>query len=122
MKLKRFTVPLYKWRVVIIQIESKKDVNLLRKKLNNYGAQQEDIEELCNGTEYESRNGGMHMAGNKISVVVFYPFTNDKEKTNSVGHEKRHIEDEIIEKFNINCIESNALLAGFLSEKFHTLI
>lgn len=35
------------------------------------------------------------------------------------SHEKRHIEDRVLDFFSVNNIESAGLLAGFLGEKFY---
>ena len=47
-------------------------------------------------------------------AVVFYPFSNEEEKAEVFAHEKRHIEDRVMEWASVDDIESAGLIAGFL--------
>ena len=44
--------------------------------------------------------------------------SSEKNRDNCYSHEKRHIEDRVLEWYSVNDIESAGLLAGFLGEKF----
>ena len=115
---KEFEIPIYKVSVLIVQIESANDM--------------EDVEQLCAENEievtpslkeniiYNRKDGGdtyRDLVHRRI-VVFFYPFSNLTEKANIICHEKRHIEDRILDYFGVEDIESAALLAGYLGEKF----
>ena len=44
---------------------------------------------------------------------------NERTRANVYSHEKRHIEDRVLQYASVDDIESAGLLAGFLGEKFY---
>ena len=52
-------------------------------------------------------------------LVVFYPMSSEDVQAEVYYHEKRHVEDRIMEWASVNDIESAGLLAGFLGTKFY---
>lgn len=116
----KFHIPIYDIDVAMVQIEDSNDKEPIRKLLNSIRAREEDIQTTLENIENESTNGGdtyRCLEARKITVV-FFPFTDTDNKTNIFDHEKRHVEDRILEFFNIQDSESAALLAGYLGVQF----
>lgn len=116
----KFHIPIYDVDVAMVQIEDSNDKEPIRKLLNSIGAREEDIQTTLENIENESTNGGdtyRCLEARKITVV-FFPFTDTDNKTNIFDHEKRHVEDRILEYFSVQDAESAALLAGYLGVQF----
>lgn len=120
MKKMRFEVPLYYVKVTLIQVESPDDADDVAKECKAFGLDSDSVDEEKNEAE-KCVNGGRtyrHLENSKM-LVIFARFTSNKMKYNVFSHEKRHIEDRILEHASVDDIESAAFLAGFLGEKFH---
>lgn len=67
------------------------------------------------------KNGGETFRNlNKCKIlVIFYAMENDYERAKVYSHEKRHIEDRLLQWFSVDDIESSALLAGHLGKVFY---
>lgn len=120
MKTIKFTIPLYHVDVQIVQLEGKKDKKPLAELFKKSGIEDdealENIDKQYGDGGYTYRNFGK----NDI-VIVLYPFTNKESKTSVYFHEKRHVEDRVLEHCSVNDIEAAAYLAGFLAVKFMEL-
>lgn len=83
--------------------------------------QQEFIDEVTDDIERGYVNGGETYRNFDMRriLVIFYPMSNKKMQAKVYSHEKRHIEDRVLEFCGINNIESAGYLAGFLGEKFY---
>lgn len=119
MKTLKFKIPLYKVTIDLIQIEDKNDIEPVKAYFKKNRI--EPIEEVLDNIAEEAYDGGetYRLLSKLRMTVVFYRFSSDIEKANSYAHEKRHIEDRILEYFDVNDIESAAILAGYLGEKFY---
>ena len=111
-------IPLYDIDLYLIQLESYNDVD------------DKDFSELYSvlGNEYyinlvkeiteDKPVGGantIYSPGNKVGVVVFNPSQSRDMSIATYGHEKRHIEDDIINHVGIEGLEAAGYLAGFLT-------
>lgn len=112
-------VPFYNVTITLVSIESKNDAEELKNLLKHTFLEEKDIERSYNIVKGDYVNGGdTYRNLDKRSIVcIIYRCTTFKVFCNIVGHEKRHIEDRILEYFSVNDIESSGLLAGFLTEK-----
>lgn len=119
MKKMQFQLPYYKVDVMLLQIEGKEDENDVAELLKSIDA--EDPEYTLDGIRRGAVNGGdtYRDLNNKRMVVLFYPMEDNAHRAEIYSHEKRHIEDRVLEFFGVNDIESAGLLAGFLGEKFY---
>ena len=119
MKTLKFKIPLYKVTVDLIQIEDKNDVEPVKAYFNENRI--EPIEEVLDNIAKDACDGGetYRLLSKRQMTVLFYQFSSDIEKANIYAHEKRHMEDRILEYFDVNDIESAAILAGYLGEKFY---
>lgn len=119
MKTLEFQLPYYKVDVNLLQVEGKEDENDVAELLKSMGA--EDLEYTLEGIRRCAVNGGdtYRDLNNKRMVVLFYPMEDDINRAEIYSHEKRHIEDRVLEFYGVNDIESAGMLAGFLGEKFY---
>ena len=116
-----FKIPLYYVDVTLIQVESPNDASLVESIMKSIKTDKEWINYTISGIKNDSTNGGdtyRNLDLKKI-LVIFYRMTNERERSNVYSHEKRHIEDRILEWASIHDIESAGLLAGYLGEKFY---
>ena len=119
MKTLKFKIPLYKVTVDLIQIEDKNDVEPVKAYFKENRI--ESIEEVLDNIAKDAYDGGetYSLLSIRRMTVLFYQFSSDIEKANIYAHEKRHMEDRILEYFDVNDIESAAILAGYFGEKFY---
>lgn len=120
MKKHNFNVPLYDYDVTLIQVESNEDkssvISFLKKaKLDEY------IEGCSKYVADGYTNGGETYYNRSIKQVIciFYIMTSDEYRENVYSHEKRHVEDRILEHCSVNDMEASAYLAGFLGVQFY---
>lgn len=116
----KFTVPIYNVDVLLIQVESKKDLEDVKKTIKWINPADDIFEEVVTNTEDEDVNGGLMVRneGWKRFMCLFYPFTDNDKKVETYDHEKRHLEDRILDFVCVDDVESAALLAGYLGVKF----
>lgn len=119
MKKMEFQLPYYKVDITLLQIESENDADEVTTLLKSMDV--EDIEYTLDGIRRGAVNGGdtYRDLNNKRIVVLFYPMEDNTHRAEIYSHEKRHIEDRVLEFYGVNDIESAGLLAGFLGEKFY---
>lgn len=115
-----FKIPLYYVDVTLIQVESEKDANSVETILKNIKTDKEYLDDTVGNIKRGCMNGGdtYRNLDLKKFVVIFYRMSSEKNRDNCYSHEKRHIEDRVLEWYSVNDIESAGLLAGFLGEKF----
>lgn len=117
----KFTLPIYDMKITLIQIEDKFDFQGVKKVLSTINVQDEYLEEVQENIENGSYNGGATFRNMKMLsiIVIFYPMKSEIIRAAVYSHEKRHIEDRILEWVSVNDIESAGLLAGYLGKKFY---
>lgn len=116
----QFKIPFYNTIVILVQVEGKEDADSVIALMRRWKIEDEenyDYYGIMNGAV----NGGTtyRQMERKRIFVLFYPFQNDRIKDEVYSHEKRHIEDRILEFFGVNDVEASALLAGYLGAKFY---
>lgn len=121
MKQMRFIIPLYKIRVTLVQSESKSEADDVRKVLMANKVGKEYVDDIVDGVRRGGCNGGDTFRDFRYKrvFVFFYPYEKESVRAEVYSHEKRHIEDRVLEYFGVNDIESAGLLAGFLGEQFY---
>ena len=120
MKKMVFKLPYYNVTVTLLQVESAEDADKVMPYLRSVKADSEDIQYTLDGIRRGAVNGGdtYRALDKKRMLVLFYPMENAERKAEIYSHEKRHIEDRVLQFHGINDIESAGLLAGFLGVKF----
>lgn len=121
MKIFRFKIPLYKIHVTLVQAVDKKEAEDVRKVLKANHIDKDSIEDIVAGVARGGCNGGDTFRDFRCKrmFVFFYPYESDAIRAEVYSHEKRHIEDRVLEYFGVNDIESAGLLAGYLGEQFY---
>ena len=78
-------------------------------------------EEIVESIENEDRDGGYTLTslGRKIFCVVILPQSSEEQRLAVIDHEKRHIEDDLLEHCSVTCKEASAYLAGYLTRCFY---
>lgn len=121
MRTIQFDVPLYKVDILLIQAESQKETDTILSSIQEFGVKGDDsLSEIKENLNEGFVNGGAtfrYLIGRKVAVL-FYMFDSTEEMVNTYAHEKRHVEDRILDYFSVKDSESAAMLAGFLAEKF----
>ena len=116
-----FKIPLYYVDVSLVQVESEKDAESVETLLRNIKTDKEYLDDTVNNIKRGCCNGAETYRNLDLKkvVVIFYKITSERQRSNVYSHEKRHIEDRVLEWYSVNDIESAGLLAGFLGEKFY---
>ena len=121
MKKMVFKLPYYNVTVTLLQVESAEDADKVMPYLRSVKAESDDIQYTVDGIRRGAVNGGDTYRDlcNKRMLVLFYPMENAERKAEIYFHEKRHVEDRVLQFHGVNDIESAGLLAGFLGVKFY---
>lgn len=121
MKKLKFNIPIYDFDVTLVQVDGKSDKGKVVSIMKDIKCPQEYIDSVSDYIERGFFGGGdtFYNFDLKAIVVVFYSFLNEKSRWEVYSHEKRHIEDRVMENRHVDDIESAGLLAGFLGEKFY---
>ena len=123
MKKLNFKIPFYNFNVTLIQIEGKKDADAAERMLKAFGAENKDIDEVVGAIRRGAINGGetFREMRRKKMLVIFYLFDSSEKMIECYNHEKRHVEDRILQWSNVDDIEASAMLSGWLGVKFRKL-
>lgn len=121
MKKRSFVIPFYKVSVTLLQIEGAQDEKAVLPYLRKVKASKEGIDYMLDGIRNGAVNGGdtYRYLEHKQMIVFFYPMENELKRAEIYSHEKRHIEDRVLQFFRVDDIESAGLLAGYLGEQFY---
>lgn len=121
MKKYSFKLPLYGQNVTLVQVEGKDDADAIMPVLKDNKLSMEDAQQTIEGIRRGCFNGGDTYRNFQIErvLVIFYLMKSERTRANIYSHEKRHIEDRVLEWAGISDIEASAFLAGFLGEKFY---
>lgn len=124
MKKMRFKVPIYNVDVMFVQIEKGDSVKTLSFFLNWVYADDEERKEMDDYLQRGYHDGGAtyFIFSKARFAIICYPTTSEEKMIELYCHEKRHLEDRILEHTNVKDIESSAILAGFLGVKMWKFI
>ena len=120
MKKMQFVIPLYDVTVRLYQVEKKEDSLAIRNVLRGLKTDRDITNEIVSGIESEAVNGGETFRNlrQRLMVIIFYKWSCEEKKIEVFAHEKRHLEDRLMEYFGVEDIESAGLLAGWLGVQF----
>lgn len=120
MKTLKFDIPLYGIHVDLVQVETKDDKDGVIKFMRAIKCEQEFINEFTDYIERGYYDGGSTYRDMDLSkiLVIFFPTSDDETRAELYAHEKRHIEDRVMQWASVDDIESAGLLAGYLGRMF----
>ena len=116
-----FDIPIYDIRIDLIQVENKEDANGVVRFMRAIKCNQEFIVELTENIKKGYVDGGETFRNFDLRkmLIIFYPMENEETRAEVYSHEKRHIEDRVMQHESVDDIESAGLLAGFLGRQFY---
>jgi len=120
MKTIKFTIPIFDVDVRLMQVEEGKDKEQALSILRQNNATEEILQEVEGEIDRKSTDGGVAFwnKGTHTAVIVFYPMTDRNTMLKCYSHEKRHLEDRVLECCGINDRETAGYLAGHLEQYF----
>lgn len=119
MKQKKIWVPLFEWAITLLEVQAPKDHKKVNKILKEFGVDEESRKRIKDENIRDCINGGDHFYSKsmKKSIIVLSRMSNNKQRNHILCHEKRHIEDRMMETYCINDVETAGMLAGYLGKK-----
>ena len=121
MKKKIIKVPIYDFTITFVEVEKEDDKCAISKLMLSHELPKELIDEVKDKIEKGCIDGGLtttRPSSHEIFVLL-YKSSNETKRRNVVNHEKRHVEDDILEITKVEGQEASAYLAGFLSEHIY---
>lgn len=117
MKKKTFNIPIYDYEVTLIEVERKNDKEQVVEEMTLFDCNIEDIREMERYIDLAYIDGGdtFRNMGKKKFLVILLPCEDEETRRGIINHEKRHVEDRLLEWVGINDSEASAYLAGYLS-------
>lgn len=124
MKYYKFKIKIYDWDIFYIEVESKKDAKKVVKKLESIGVPKDAMDDVGPAIKNNAQNGGEHFynSGRRWSIILMYQASNNSRKFEIICHEKRHIEDRIMEHLGLEGTEAGAFIAGYIAMKLTPII
>jgi len=119
MKKLKFNIDIYKWNVTLLIIESEKDCDSVDKILSPFAVDPDYKNEILSDIKDNVKDGGLHLHKNSArkSIIILNEMTSLQMAEIILSHEKRHLEDAILQTCNIDDKEAAAYLAGHITEK-----
>lgn len=116
MKIKKFKIDVYDWDVTFIETKSEMDFERVKKELVKFKIKKDDIEYVRE--QMKRKNGGEHFyqKERRESLVILYPMSSARMRMEVICHEKRHVEDRLLQRCCIDDVEAAAYIAGFLGK------
>lgn len=120
MIVKTFNIPIYDTKVTLCQITSQSDFPKVKKLIKVLNVESELLKDIQENIENANLDGGVTLTDMSIRrvIVLFYNMSSHLTQEKVYSHEKRHIEDRILNWVNVDDIESAGLLAGWLAKQF----
>ena len=118
MKRKRIDIPIYDFRLDLLEVENSDDVVFLAKFFKGVRLDEDITLEILNAVKDGDVDGGLTISnfGLKRILVVLLKMRSEEQRRKVLAHEKRHVEDDILEHGGINDKEAAAFLAGYLGK------
>lgn len=118
MKNKKIDIPIYDFRLDLLEVEGSDDVALLTKFFKGVRLDDEISLEILDAVKNGDVDGGWTISnfGLKRILVVLLKMRSEEQRRKVLAHEKRHVEDDILEHSGINDKEAAGYLAGYLGK------
>lgn len=124
MRLVKFNVPIYEWKVSIALVESENDAGSLANILKSIGADKDVLEQEVNYVRNNFHDGGdtWRDFDKREGLIIVFKCTSKEALYEVINHEKRHLVDRILQWAHINDFEAAAYLDGYISKQLFTKI
>lgn len=121
MKKLKFNIPIYDFDITLVQIEEKSDKVKVLSAMKDIKCTQAHMDSVSDYIDRGCYGGGdtFYNFDIRAMVIVFYTFRSEESRWEVYSHEKRHIEDRVLQYTHVDDIESAGLLAGYLGRKFY---
>ncbi len=105
----------------MVQVESTDEAPYIERLLKVIDSKREHVVEILDAIRRGAVNGGETFRNfrHRQMLIIFYQMEDEETRAEIYSHEKRHIEDRIMEYFGVKDVESAGLLAGFLGRQFY---
>ena len=119
MKVKKVKIPIFNHNLNVFEVTSKRDTDKLLKELKPFKMLNEDDEKEVRENIENETDGACtyYRKADCTLVVIIYLQTNETRRREVLAHEKRHVEDNILNTLGIDDKESAAYLAGYLAKE-----
>jgi hypothetical protein len=109
---------MYDFRLDLLEVERSEDVALLAKFFKGVRLDDEISLEILDAVENGDVDGGWTISnfGLKRILVVLLKMRTEEQRRKVLAHEKRHVEDDILEHASVNDKEAAGYLAGYLGK------
>ena len=112
MKIKKFEVPYYKWRVICMLVDNYADKEAVTKKMRTLHMRDESVKEIENQFDTKCHGGATiyYNSGTLEIVILVMPHFSVLELVSTLVHEGRHAADHVIESVGLEGDEASAYL------------
>lgn len=119
MKIKKVKIPIFNHSLNVFEVTNKRDTDKLIKELKVLKIiNSDDEEEIRQNIENECDGAcTFYRKSDCTLVVIVYIQKNESRRREVLSHEKRHVEDHILDHLGIDDMESAAYLAGYLAKE-----
>jgi hypothetical protein len=123
----RVEVPIYGYTIWLVKLsfdDYKKEVRPTTASIGLKSKRIDLDEETCDEIDENIKDGDYngaitcHRGKQRKAVVFFYPIDNEEKAVEIYDHEKRHLEDFILNFLDVDDTEAAAYLAGYLGKVF----
>lgn len=116
----KFQVPLFRFQVTLLQVEHSFDTTKVLRILSSIHTDEALKTEIMDTIQADKYNGGITIRNTRMRsiITVFFRMKTLADRAEVYSHEKRHIEDRILEWASVDDIETSAFLAGYLGREF----
>ena len=118
---KKFRLDYFDWDIHFLEVQSKEDLPEIKKifkKLNISG------KPIFKEVKKDYQGGGWHICDNLKgwSMIFIYRQVKKAKRFQDISHEKRHMEDNLLQWFNIKDSESSAMLSHNIAKLIYKLL
>ncbi|NCD06176.1 MAG: hypothetical protein EOL97_08660 [Spirochaetia bacterium] len=114
---KTVVIPIYNWTLTFIELEDAKDADIFSAYMKDFNCNKEHDSFMIALAKGLMDIGLTKTIPETMQIfVAIFPSSSPEARRNTINHEKRHIEDEILELSGIEDKEAAGYLAGYLSE------
>lgn len=122
MRVIKFKIPIYDWKITIALIESVEDASSLATILKPFRVDKNSLEKELAFVRNNSFDGGdtWRDFDRREGLIIVFRCTSKAVLYEVINHEKRHLVDRILQWARIDDLEAAAYLDGYISKQLFT--